>query len=65
MIEDLESQEPITQGQFHTLRNLMHQQLNKMDNFENELRQVKRDVNIIAKNTGHKRNHQGQLCEVA
>ena len=52
---------PMTQGQFQTLRDLMHRQLNKMDNFEDELRQVKRDVNTITKNTGHQRDAKGQL----
>ena len=65
MAEDLEPREPMTQGQFQTLRDLMYKQINKMDNFENELRQVKRDVNTIAKNTGHMRDQQGQLRKTA
>ena len=38
----------MTQGQFQTLRDLMDRQLNKMDDFQEELSQVKRDVNTIA-----------------
>ena len=60
-----EEDAPMTQGQFQTLRNLMYRQLNKMDSFENELRQVKRDVNTIAENTGHERDTHGQLRKTA
>ena len=60
-----EQEAPMTQGQFQTLRNLMHRQLSKMDDFQDELSQVKRDVNTIAKNTGHDRDAQGRLRKTA
>ena len=56
---------PMTQGQFQELRDLMYKQLNKMDNFEDQLHQVKRDINTIAKNTGHERDTRGQLRKSA
>lgn len=63
---------PMTQGQFQTLRDMMQRQLNKMDNFEDHLNQIKRDVsqlkkdvNTIAKNTRHKRDTEGQLRKTA
>lgn len=65
MSKDSESQKPMTQGHFQTLRNMMRKQLNKMDNFQDQLSQVKRDVNTIAKNTGHERDAQGQLRKIA
>ena len=59
---------PMTQGQFQTLRDMMQRQLTKMDDFEDDLNQIKRDVrqlkknvNTIAKNTEHARDADGQL----
>ena len=52
---------PMTQGQFQELRDMMRKQLNKMDDFQDELNQVKRDVNTIARNTEHERDATGQL----
>ena len=64
-MKDENKDAPMTQGQFQELRNLMHKQLNKMDDFEDSLTQVKRDINTIAKNTGHERDRRGQLKKTA
>ena len=64
-MKDENKDAPMTQGQFQELRNLMHRQLNKMDDFEDSLNQVKRDINTIAKNTGHERDRRGQLKKTA
>ena len=58
-MKDENKDAPMTQGQFQLLHDLVRRQMNKMDNFENSLnevkrdvRDIKRDVNTIAENTG-------------
>ena len=54
---------PMTQGQFQTLRDMMQRQLNKMDNFENDLNQVKRDVRHLQTDMAEVKEDVSQLKE--
>lgn len=60
-----ENNAPMTQGQFHQLHSLMLQTDRKVDNLQNDMSQLKRDINVIANEIGLKRDDRDQLRKIA
>ena len=52
---------PMTDGQFQTLHNLMRKIDGKLDNFQGDISQIKRDVKVISETLMLERDSKGQL----
>jgi hypothetical protein len=55
---------PMTQGQFQILHDLMKKVDRNVDNFQNDMSQMKRDINTLAKGVDYERDTKGQLRKV-
>ena len=64
-----EKDRPLTKGDLQTIldaiRNGNRDTDNKLDEMQEDLNQVKQDVDTIAKNTAHTRDRKGQLRKTA
>ena len=67
MPQNLKDQEPMTQGQFHKLHELLlimrRENETNHNKLENRLENLGQDVSTIAQNTGHKRDRHGKFYQ--